>query len=211
MRLLCIATACLALLLPTGGCSPRAEIAASSTSIRHLAESSKDKFEVIYSAAVINDLDPKVVASLADAGSKEQDQIISKTDTIAKNVPKVNDEHPWMGLLTWISVAVVLSLALAFLIFTPIGRGLSALVGNAASWVASLLPTPSAKLGKALAKAEDPNEPKFTMEHFTAVAREVDPVLKKSYLRARKKNKSPSGQSSLSSGSGSESSQPSPT
>lgn len=180
---------CLIVAVSVIGCSATERTARNSTEIASLARSSETRFNDIGNEAASESPDLNSIQANAGAGAKEQKQIQTKANQINADVPKMTNVVPWWAtLLGRLALASGLIAVLLLLLLTPLGRGVSALVGNALSFVSSLLPTKSVKTGELLAKMDDPKD-SMTKQEAVAAIRASDPVLDKAYQRKRSKLK----------------------
>lgn len=176
---------CLIVAVSVIGCSATERTARNSTDIASLARSSETRFNDIGNEAVSENPDLNSIQANAGAGVKEQQEIQTKAKQINSDVPKMTNVVPWWAtLLGRLALVSGLIAVLLLLLLTPLGRGVSALVGNALSFVSSLLPTRSTKTGELLAKMDDPKD-SMTKQEAVAAIRASDPVLNQAYQRKR--------------------------
>lgn len=180
---------CLIVAVSVIGCSATERTARNSTDIANLARSSETRFNDIGNEAASESPDLNSIQQNAGAGASEQQEIQKKANQINGDVPKMTNVVPWWAtLLGRLALAGGLIAFLLLLLLTPLGRGISALVGNALTFVSSLFPTKSVKTGELLAKMDDPKD-NMTKAEAVAALRASDPVLDKAYQRKRTKLK----------------------
>lgn len=139
------------------GCSPSQRIASNASSIRTLAESSRDRFE----------------AAAIPEGVEEQDQIIERAAAISVDVAGVRDEVPaWLSTLEWIAIAA-LAVALVVLVWQ---LGVGTLVRGLVGWI----PTPKRTAAKLLRESVDGTT---NVREAVAAIRSADPLIDAAYRK----------------------------
>lgn len=139
------------------GCSPSQRIASNASSIRTLAESSRDRFE----------------AAAIPEGVEEQDQIIERAAAISVDVAGVRDEVPaWLSTLEWVAIAA-LAVAVSVLVWQ---LGVGTLVRRLVGWI----PRPKRTAAKLLRESVDGTT---NVREAVAAIRSADPLIDAAYRK----------------------------
>ena len=141
------------------GCSPTQRIASNASSIRTLAESSRDRFE----------------AAAIPEGVAEQAAIIEKAASISIDVAGVRDEVPsWLSTVEWFAIAT-LAVAVCVLVWQ---LGLGAIVRRLVGWI----PERQRTAAKLLRESVDGST---NIREAVAAIRSADPLLDAAYRKAK--------------------------
>jgi outer membrane murein-binding lipoprotein Lpp len=142
-------------ILLLAGCSPTQRIASNASSIRTLAESSRDRFE----------------AAAIPEGAAEQTAIIEQAAAISVDVAGVRDEVPsWLSTVEWFALA---TLAVAVCVL-----GLGAIVRRLVGWI----PERQRTAAKLLRESVDGST---NIREAVAAIRSADPLLDAAYRKAK--------------------------
>lgn len=141
------------------GCSPSQRIASNASTIRTLAESSRDRFEA---------------ASIPE-GVAEQAAIIDRAAAISIDAASVRDEIPgWLSTLEWVAIAA-LAVAVCVLVWQ---LGFGAIVRRLVGWI----PERKRSAAKLLRESVDGST---NIREAVAAIRSADPLLDAAYRKAK--------------------------
>lgn len=139
------------------GCSPSQRIASNASTIRTLAESSRDRFEL---------------ASIPE-GAAEQAEIIERAASISVDVAGVRDEVPsWLSTVEWIALAA-LAVAVCVLVWQ---LGVGTLLRRLVGWI----PAPKRTAAKLLRESVDGTT---NVREAVAAIRSADPLIDAAYRK----------------------------
>lgn len=168
-----------------GSCSGVEKINNGAIHIKDNAQLSHQRFETINEEVQVTGLvNKELISSEAEAGAREQQNIIEYVNVILKTIPSVEDSVPWWAnLLQWGFVALAIVGSLVLLWYLGLGYPIKALMRTFASFI----PSRKKETARLLVQSQDDNSP-TTMREAIAVMRATDKDFNAAYKKAVKEN-----------------------
>ena len=166
-------------------CSGVERINSGAIHIKDNAQQSHQRFETINEEVQVTGLvNKELISSEAEAGAREQQNIIVYVNVILKTIPSVEESVPWWAnLLQWGFIALAIVGSLVLLWYLGLGYPIKALMRTFASFI----PSRKKETARLLVQSQDDNSP-TTMREAIAVMRATDKDFNAAYKKAVKEN-----------------------
>jgi hypothetical protein len=165
--------------------SPTKAIAVNSNEISTIAQSSKEKFELIDEVSKTKDLDVVAIQSLAKDGTEEQKKIITLSKDNLVQVTKVEDKVPWWAELLNTGFIFGIIITVVFLFFYT---GLASIVRGLLMNIGLFVPKVKMEQANIVHKAMETDDP-VTFREAVAALRASDPAFDAAFKKVSKKEK----------------------